>query len=83
MLPITRKIKIFLWKHNNDKLQLGHIYSHHYNGEQNTMDLSGLIHFSQVGRGMYCTRSFNAILTTARHRFIFGSLFISPELVQA
>ena len=50
MLPITGKIKIFLWKHNNDKLQLGHIYSHHYNGKQNTMDLSGLIRISQVGR---------------------------------
>ena len=75
MLPITRKIKIFLWKHNNDKLQLGHIYSHHYNSKQTQwtyLDSYILV----KSEGMYCTRSFIAILTTARHRFIFGSLFI-------
>ena len=75
MLPITRKIKIFLWKHNNDKLQLGHIYSHHYNSKQTQwtyLDPYILV----KSEGMYCTRSFNAILTTARYRFIFGSLFM-------
>ena len=75
MLPITRKIKIFLWKHNNDKLQLGHIYSHHYNSNQTQwtyLDPYILV----KSEGMYCTRSFNAILTTASLRFIFGSLFI-------